>query len=90
MVSRATVYNTLNLFVDQGLLRQVIVGAGRVLFDPHTEAHHHFVDEESGRVFDVPFEALDVENVDQLEGFEVSEYEVVLRGKLQRPSRKRR
>ena len=41
-VSRATVYNTLNLFVEKGLLRQFVLTEGRVVFDPKIEDHHHF------------------------------------------------
>ncbi len=81
MVSRATVYNTLNLFVGKGLLRQVEVGGGRVLFDPRTEPHHHLIDDRTGKVYDVPWEALDVQNIEQLGDFEVDTYEVVLRGR---------
>ena len=33
-VSRATIYNTLNLFVEKGLLRQFVLTEGRVVFDP--------------------------------------------------------
>jgi Fe2+ or Zn2+ uptake regulation protein len=34
MISRATVYNTLNLFVEKGLLRQLALSEGSVVFDP--------------------------------------------------------
>src|SRR5690349_21369203 len=47
VLSRATVYNTLNLLVDKGLLRQLVLAPGNVVFDPKTESHHHFVDEET-------------------------------------------
>ncbi len=80
MVSRATVYNTLNLFVSRGLLRQVVLRGGRVLFDPRTERHHHLVDERNGVVYDVPWEALEVRNAERLDEFAVTDYEVVLRG----------
>ncbi len=80
MISRATVYNTLNLFVDKGLLRQLRIGDGNVVFDPRTEPHHHFIDEETGAICDIPWEALDVERVSELDGFDVREYQVVLRG----------
>ncbi len=80
-VSRATVYNTLNLFVARGLLRRLVVAPGRVVYDPRVEPHHHFLDEASGRVFDVPWEALRVTGVDQLEGLQVEDYQVVLRGR---------
>ena len=79
-VSRATVYNTLNLFVEKGLVRQFVLTEGRVVFDPKTEDHHHFIDEESGKIHDVPWGAVKVSNVPKLDGFEVREYQVVMRG----------
>ena len=81
LVSRATVYNTLNLFVEKGLLRALVLAEGKVVFDPNVGKHHHFIDEASGQIFDVPWEALTVSKVDQLKGFQVREYQVVLRGR---------
>lgn len=89
MVSRATVYNTLNLFVERGLVRQLTLTGGRVVFDPHVERHHHFIDEETGRIYDVPWDALRVSRVDEIEEFEVETYQVVLRGKKKRGRRRR-
>jgi len=88
MISRATVYNTLNLFVEKGLLRQFVLAEGRLVFDPHVAPHHHFVDEESGAILDVPWEALDVRRVEKLQGLEVKEYQVVLRGRRAPPKRR--
>lgn len=87
-LSRATVYNTLNLFVEKGLLRQFVLTEGRVIFDPKTDDHHHFIDEDSGRIHDVPWDAVQVSNVSKLDGLEVREYQVVMRGKKRRRSRK--
>jgi Fe2+ or Zn2+ uptake regulation protein len=87
-VSRATVYNTLNLFVEKGLLRQFVLTEGRVVFDPRTEDHHHFVDEESGRIHDVPWDAVRIANVPKLDGYEVREYQVVMRGRRSRKKTK--
>jgi len=81
VVSRATVYNTLNLFVEKGLLRELVLAEGRVVFDPMVERHHHFIDDSTGRIHDVPWDALTVSDVDALAGFEVHEYQVVLRGR---------
>jgi Fe2+ or Zn2+ uptake regulation protein len=89
MVSRATVYNTLNLFVERGLVRQLTLTGGRVVFDPKVERHHHFIDERTGRIYDVPWDALDVSRVDEIEGFDIESYQVVLRGK-KKPGRRRR
>ncbi len=80
MISRATVYNTLNLFVRKGLLKQLVLAEGKVVFDPNVEPHHHFIDEGSGTIHDVPWDALDVRKIDALRGVNVKEYQVVLRG----------
>ena len=80
VLARATVYNTLNLFVAKGLLRQHVLAEGCVVFDPNTAPHHHFVDDDTGAIHDIPWEVLKVKNVDALEGLQVREYQVVLRG----------
>ena len=92
MISRATVYNTLNLFVKKRLLREHVLSAGRTVFDCNTAPHHHFVDEATGDVHDVPWDALSVGKLGKLTGFRVSEYMVVMRGTCRppRPSKPRR
>jgi Fe2+ or Zn2+ uptake regulation protein len=81
VLSRATVYNTLHLLVERGLLRQLVLAEGRVVFDANVGRHHHFVDEATGRIHDVPWEAIHVAHVDRLKGYEVREYQVVMRGR---------
>lgn len=88
MLSRATVYNTLNLLVAKGLLRQLTLAEGRVVFDPKMERHHHFVDEVTGRIHDVAWNALEVRRVDRLRDFMVSDYQVVLVGRAKRGARR--
>ena len=83
-ISRATVYNTLNLFAEKGLLKPQPLREGVVVFDPHVKPHHHFIDEDTGKVIDVPWEALTVRGEKSLEGFEVREYQVVMRGRRRR------
>jgi Fur family transcriptional regulator, iron response regulator len=60
-VSLATVYNTLHQFTDAGLLRKVVIGQDCVYFDTNTATHHHFFDEESGHLTDVPASAVDIQ-----------------------------
>ena len=52
-MSLATVYNTLNHFANAGLLRRVGVG-DRTWFCTNTTEHHHFFDEVTGRIEDIP------------------------------------
>ena len=53
-VSKATVYNTLNLFASHGLIRQLSVDGSRTWFDSNVDAHYHFHDLSSGALIDVP------------------------------------
>src|SRR5437868_15316988 len=50
--SRATVYNTLNLFVEKKLIREVIVDPDRVFYDPNTAPHYHIYNIETGQLTD--------------------------------------
>lgn len=80
-VSRATVYNSLNLLVEKGLLKTQILKEGTVVFDPNTGNHHHFIDQETGVIHDIPWESLTVQGKDSLKDFVVLEYQVILRGR---------
>ena len=51
--SKATVYNTLNLFLEKKLIREVIVDPNKVFYDPNTAPHYHMYDLESGRLTDI-------------------------------------
>ena len=51
--SKATVYNTLNLFLEKKLIREVIVDPNKVFYDPNTSTHHHMYDIESGKLTDI-------------------------------------
>ncbi len=84
-ISRATVYNTLNLFVEKGLIRELHVFEGRIVFDPNLDKHHHLVDESTGRIHDIPWNKVQVCDVKEIDGFDVLDYQVVLRGVTRRP-----
>lgn len=51
--SKATVYNTLNLFRDCGLIREVNVDPKRVFYDPNTQPHHHLYNVDTGEIVDI-------------------------------------
>lgn len=81
VISRATVYNTLNLLVEKGLLRELVLTPGHVVFDPNLTPHHHFIDERTGVIHDVPWDSVEVRRVEGLADFDVREYQVVMRGR---------
>jgi len=64
--SKATVYNTLKLFLDKGLVRELIVDPNKVFYDANTSAHHHFYDVASGCITDIPAAGVRVEGLPPL------------------------
>ncbi|MDX1609826.1 MAG: transcriptional repressor [Halofilum sp. (in: g-proteobacteria)] len=59
-VSKATVYNTLGLFVRNGLVREVLIEPGRVFYDSNTRDHHHVYNVDSGELSDIPASSVDI------------------------------
>ncbi len=57
-VSKATVYNTLNLFCERGLLKTVEVDPTRQFYDSSVDAHHHFYNVDTGELTDIPLGAV--------------------------------
>jgi len=53
-VSKATVYNTLNLFSERGLAKEVMVDPERKFYDSTTRPHHHFYNVDTGELADIP------------------------------------
>jgi len=79
-VSLATVYNTLNQFTDAGLLREVVVEAGRSYFDTNTSDHHHFFHVDSGALEDLSGQDLHLAAMPALpEGTALDRVDVVIR-----------
>ncbi len=62
-------------------MRELALAEGRVVYDPKTERHHHFIDEATSAISDLPWDALKVSKVESLAGVQVSEYQVVVRGR---------
>lgn len=52
-VSKATVYNTLKLFGERGLVKEVMVDPERKFYDSTTHSHHHFYNVDSGELSDI-------------------------------------
>ncbi|NOQ90991.1 MAG: transcriptional repressor [Gammaproteobacteria bacterium] len=52
-VSRATVYNTMGLFANKGVVREVLIDRERVFYDSNPEAHQHLYNVDTGELTDV-------------------------------------
>lgn len=79
-VSLATVYNSLHQFTEAGLLREVVVEAGRSYFDTNVSDHHHFYVEGRGELQDIPGERIQLANLPTApEGTQVARVDVIIR-----------
>ena len=78
-VSKATVYNTLNRFVSKRIAKIVNVNPERAFYDSVTTHHHHFYNEDSGEITDIPRDHIVIENMPEVPyGTELSNVEVVI------------
>jgi Fur family transcriptional regulator, iron response regulator len=78
--SKATVYNTLKLFLERGLIREVIADPDKVFFDSNTSAHYHFYDLNTGELTDIHAEGVSVTGLPPLpEGVVTEGLDIIIR-----------
>jgi Fur family transcriptional regulator, iron response regulator len=79
-VSKATVYNTLNLFVAEGLAREIHADPQRCVYDSTISPHHHFQNLDTGEMIDIRPEDLSFARLPELPaGTEIASVDVVIR-----------
>src|SRR5918999_1568134 len=88
-VSTPTVYATLELLEELGLVRRVRAGTGPALWDPRTEPHHHLACRRCGRVEDVEadLDAAGALAAARHAGFEPEQVELLVSGLCERCAR---
>jgi Fur family iron response transcriptional regulator len=79
-VSKATVYNTLNLFAARGVVKECMVDPIRKIYDSATHQHHHFYNVDTGELSDIPDEQVRFSELPELPaGTESESVEVLIR-----------
>jgi len=79
-ISKATVYNTLNLFAEKGLVRQINIDSSRACFDSNTKVHYHFHNVDTGELTDVGVPQVQFERMPELpNGTELAGVDIVIR-----------
>jgi Fur family iron response transcriptional regulator len=79
-VSKATIYNTLNLFAASGLIRQLSVGNDRCWFDANTDARYHVHDLDCGALMGLALRGVEVQRLPEPPpGMRVDGIELVIR-----------
>lgn len=79
-VSLATVYNTLRVFQNAGLLNEITVDGQKSYFDTRLDEHPHYYWEDEAKLSDAPKDAVQLSALaDGPAGTEISRVDVVIR-----------
>ena len=83
-VSKATVYNTLGLFANKRLIREVIVDPTKLFYDTNLAPHHHIYYTDTGTLEDVHADKVKIEKLPNLpKGTHVEGVDVIIRVRKQ-------
>lgn len=67
-ISRSTVYNTLELFVEKGLLQELSFGDRSRIYDTNLAPHHHLYHVDSGKIEDLEISQIRVKVPEEVLG----------------------
>lgn len=75
-ISRTTVYNTLNTFVEKGLVSSLTITPEELRYDCITTPHHHLLCKACGRIIDVDVQCgiaakreIDGHKIEEVQGY---------------------
>ncbi len=78
-LSKTTVYNTLKLFIDNGIASAVTIEDNEVRYDAKIEDHAHFKCNSCGNIYDIDLDLLKM-NFKKLDDFKVDKTTIHLNG----------
>lgn len=79
-VSKATVYNTLGVFAQHGLVREVIVDPSKVFYDSNLNKHHHLYYSDSGELEDIDHNNIEISKLPELpDNLQIEDVDVIIR-----------
>ena len=79
-ISLATLYNSVNAFRKNGYLKEISLKGNKTFFDTNTKNHHHFYDEDTGKILDIKNEDIIVSKISRIpNGKKIREIEVMVR-----------
>jgi Fur family iron response transcriptional regulator len=79
-ISKATVYNTLNLFSSCGIVREVAIDPSHLMYDSTVHPHHHFYNSDTGELIDIDSPDLCISGLPELpEGMTQESVDLIVR-----------
>ncbi|WP_286033991.1 Fur family transcriptional regulator [Fusobacterium necrogenes] len=85
-LSKTTVYNTLNLFIEKKIVNVVVIEENETRYDTVMEVHGHFKCEKCGKIYDIRVDRAILEN-ELLKSCEVKEQHYYFKGICQNCSK---
>ena len=79
-ISKTTVYNTMNLFVEKGILNALSVTGTELRYDADISSHHHFLCKKCGKIYDINIDFGNFCNEKVIDGNQISEVQVYFKG----------
>ncbi|MDG2870827.1 transcriptional repressor, partial [Vibrio parahaemolyticus] len=77
-LSKTTVYNTLKLFIEKGIVKAINIEGNELRFEAQRGFHGHFKCRECGNIYDIPMNEKEITSV--LEGFNIEDMQVLVSG----------
>lgn len=78
-LSKTTVYNVINLYIEKGLVSEVNIGTNEKRYELKLEKHSHFICQVCKGIYDIPYIHRPVDT-NMIPGFEILDQEVNLKG----------
>ena len=79
-VSKATIYNTLGLFAQKGLINEVIIEPSKVFYDTNLEKHYHLYHTDTGVLEDISSSEINIEKLPEPpEGTVLEDVDIIIR-----------
>ena len=78
-LSKTTIYNTLKVFSEKGLVKEVMIEENEVRYDYAEREHIHFKCKKCNRIYDI-FHDCEIMKKKKIEGNLIEEYHIYLKG----------
>ncbi len=78
-LSKTTVYNTLQLFLEKGIVIMITIDENETRYDADTSLHGHFRCSSCGKIFDIRL-GTDAWRLDGIDDFEINESHIYFKG----------
>ena len=79
-IDLATVYRNLNLFAEEGIIRELRINKGESLYEINKDGHEHAICSKCGKIRHVSIDKSKLKEVLKLSNFEIKDIEINLIG----------